>query len=179
MENENNQTNTTAEKKQGWVKQHLALCVIILVILVAAGVGAYFLFANQGASPEEVATKYVEAMSEGNTDKLLEITDLKGAYAWEKCENDINKFKEEYKNAPEDEINSYKDKMKSSIDTAMGMLKTFGGVKITLKNVEKPESLGNGIYKVKANMQMEAFGQSQEQELKLVVYNGKYIGETK
>lgn len=177
MENETNQTNTTANKKQGWFKQHLTLCIIIAVIIVAAVVGAYFIFANQGLSPEDVAKKYVEAMSEGSSDKLMEITDLKGAYAWEECDNKIDKFIEKYQNTSDSDVNSYKDEMKKSLDTAMAMLKAFGGVQISLKDVEKPENLGNGLYKVKANMQMEAFGQTQDQGVTLLVYNGKYIGE--
>lgn len=179
MENETNNTNTTnttEEKKQNWFKQHIALCIIIAVVIVVAAVGVCFLFSNKGLTPEEVATKYVEAMSEGSSDKIMELTDLKGAYAWEKCDNQADKFIEEYNKISDADVDSYKDEMKKSLDTAMAMLKAFGGVQISLKDVEKPEELGKGLYKVKTNMKMEAFGNEQDRANILVVYNGKYVG---
>ena len=164
---------TKTENKQNWVKQHLALCIIIAVIIVVVVGVTIYIFS--GSNPEEVAKKYVEAMSEGSTDKLMEITDLKGAYAWEKCDGDVDKFLEEYKNVSDEEVASQKEEMRKSLDTAMAMLKTFGGVQISLKNIENTENLGKGISKVKVNIQMEMQGNTQEQDVTIVVYQGKLI----
>ena len=180
MENETNETKTTTEsteKKQGWLKSHLALCIICVVIIAAVVVGVYFVMQNQADTPEKVAEKYVTAMKEGNSDQIMQITDIKGAYAWDKCGKDASKFIEEYNKTSDDAVNSYKDELKSSLDSAMAMLKAFGGVNISLKNVETPVELSKGLYKVKANMEMEAFGMKQDKGTSLLVYNGKYIGE--
>lgn len=176
--NTTNSTNSTEQKtpKTNWFKSHLSLCIILVIIIAAVVAGAYFLL-NKGDSPEQVAEKYVNAMSEGSSDKILEITDLKGAYAWEKCGKDADKFLEQYKNSPDFDVNSYKDTLKKSLDQAMAMLKTFGDIKISLQGVEKPEEIAKGLYKVKAKIKMEAFGQETEQTAILAVYNGKYIGE--
>ena len=177
MENETKQTTESTEKKQGWLKSHLAICIICVVVIAAVAVGIFFVVQNQGNSPEKVAEIYVEAMNEGSSDKLMGITDVKGAFAWENCNRDVEKFAEEYGKVSDEDANSYKEDMKKSLDSAMAMLKAFGGVNISLKNVEKPEEIGKNLFKVKFTMGMEAFGTQQEQSLALAVYNGKFIGE--
>lgn len=174
---ENETKKEPVENKQNWFKAHAALCIICLVVIVAAVVGVYFLMQNQAMTPEKVAENYVAAMNEGSADKIIEITDLKGAYVWDNCGKDASKFIEEYNKTSDVDVNAYKDKLKNSLDSAMAMLKAFGGVKISLQNIETPEELATGLYKVQANMQMEAFGMQQDQSITLVTYNGKYIGE--
>ena len=172
-------TTNTADKKENWFKTHLPLVIACVVLVVALGVGLFFLLGNKADTPEKIAEKYVEAMSEGNSDKLMNIMDIKGAYAWKKCNGNTDKFVEEYNKVADVDVNSYKDEIKKSLDAAMGMLKAFGGVSIKMKNVETPQELSKGLYKVTANMEMEAFGQKQDQATTLIVYNGKYVGEAK
>ena len=67
MENETNETKTTTEsteKKQGWLKSHLALCIICVVIIAAVVVGVYLGMQNQADTAEKVAEKYVTAMKD-------------------------------------------------------------------------------------------------------------------
>lgn len=172
-------TTNTAEKKEKGFKKYLPLVIVCVLLVVALGVGLWFLLGNKADTPEKIAEKYVNAMSEGNADKLMDIMDIKGAYAWKQCNGNTDKFVEEYNKVNDSDVNSYKDEIKKSLDSAMGMLKAFGGVSIKLKNVETPEELTKGLYKVTANMEMEAFGQKQDQGTSLIVYNGKYIGEAK
>lgn len=162
------------KQKNGKVNKKILIYIICVLVLIGAGVGIYLFIANKAGNPEKLAQTYIEAMKESNSDKIMQITDAKAACAWEKCEGDAQKFKETYKNVSDDEVNQYKNKMKESLDAAMSMLKTFGGVQITYKSVEKPEEISNGLYKCKVNMEMEVFGQ--QQELIMVIYNGKFIG---
>lgn len=181
---EETKTTESTETKQNWFKSHMTLCIICAVVVIAAVVAVVLLVNNNGGqSPEEVVKTYVAAMQEGNTDKIMDMTDIKGAYAWYECGGDAEKFEEEYNKISDSEINSYKDTFKSGIDSAMGMLKAFGGVEMSINSIEKPEELAKGLYKVNANVKMKVsvFGtnQEQDQDLSLAVYNGKYIGEAK
>ena len=132
-------------------------------------------------TPEKVMETYVQAMQEGNVDKVMEMTDLKGAYAWAMCGRDPQKFEEQYNKISDDEINSYRDQIKSGLDAAIGMLKSFGSLEMKINKMEPAQEIGKGLYKIKANVKMKVsvFGveQEQDQDIVLAVYNGKYIGE--
>ena len=107
----------------------------------------------------------------------------KGACAWEKCSKDASKFEEEYKKISDDDAKSYESTIKSSLEKGMNLLKSFGGVELTVNKAEKPEEMAKNLYKIKANVKMKVsvFGveQEQDQDISLVVYNGRYIGEAK
>ena len=163
-----------AEKKNG---KKVLFVIIALVLVAAIAAGVYFFVIKNGGKPEDVAKKYVEAMNESSSDKIIEMTDIKAALAWKNCNADIEKFEEELNKISDESINSYKDELKNSLDEAMSMLKTFGGVTLELNSVETPEDLGKGIYKVTANVKMKVFGQEQDQPINLATYKGKYIGE--
>ncbi len=178
---EENSKNTT-QTKQNWFKSHMTVCIIAVIIVIAAVVGIVLLTNNKGGqSPEKVVETYVQAMQDGNVDKIMEMTDIKGAYAWEQCGRDASKFQEEYNKISDSDAQTYKDTLKSGLDAAIGMLKAFGGVQMSINNMEKPEELAKDLYKIKANakMKVSVFGvdQEQDQDLILVVYNGRYIGE--
>jgi TPP-dependent indolepyruvate ferredoxin oxidoreductase alpha subunit len=132
---------------------------------------------------EQVVKTYVEAMQEGNADKLMNITDVKGACAWTKCGRNASKFEETYNSISDEDAKAYEKTAKTGLDTAMGLLKSLGGVQISLNNIEKPEEMAKNLFKVKATMKMKVsvFGvdQEQDQDISLVVYNGRYIGEAK
>ena len=130
-----------------------------------------------GGDPKAIFNTYVEAMKEGNADKMMNVTDVKGALAWNNCGRDANKFIDAYNSISNEEADSYKETAKSSLDSAMSIIKAFGGVEINLKNVEEPEELGNNLKKVKGNITMKVLGMEQDQTITLVTYNGKYIGE--
>lgn len=179
---EETKTTESTEVKQNWFKSHKTACIIIAVALVAAIVAVVLVFTlNKGQSPEKIVETYVEAMNEGNVDKIMDMTDIKGAYAWYTCGRDASKFEEEYNKISDAEINSYKDTFKSGLESAIGMLKAFGGVEMKINSMEKPEEVAKGLYTIKANtkMKVSVFGmdQEQDQDLVLAVYNGKYIGE--
>lgn len=183
-ENSTNTTNTTTEKKTNWFKSHMAVCIISAVVVIAAVVAIVLLVGNKGGqSPEDVVKTYVEAMQEGNADKLMNITDVKGACAWTKCGRNVSKFEETYNSISDEDAKSYEKTAKTGLETAMGLLKSFGGVQISLNNIEKPEEMAKNLFKVKATMKMKVsvFGvdQEQDQDISLVVYNGRYIGEAK
>ena len=101
-----NETKQITEEEQSWFKSRLSIFIICAVVIAVAAVGVYIMVSNQGDSPEKVAEKYVAAMSEGSSDMLMEITDVKGTYAWEKCDKDTNKFLEEYKKISDEDVNS-------------------------------------------------------------------------
>lgn len=65
----------------------------------------------------------------------------------------------------------------------MGLLKSFGGVEMSINNIEKPEELAKNLYKVNANVKMKVsvFGvnQEQDQDMSLIVYNGRFVGEAR
>ena len=175
-------TKTTTDGNQNWFKSHIAVCAISVIVVIAAVVGIILLVNNKGGqSPEKVMETYVSAMQEGNVDKIMGITDIKGVYAWAKCNRDASKFEEEYKNTSDEEVKSYESTAKSGLEAAIGMLKTFGNIEMTINNMDKPEELAKNLYKIKANVNMKVtvFGveQKQDQDIVLAVYNGKYIGE--
>ena len=181
---EENTTNTTTEKKTNWFKSHMAVCIISAVVVIAAVVAIVLLVGNKGGqSPEDVVRTYVAAMQEGNTDKIMNITDVKGACAWAKCGQDASKFEDEYNKISDEDAKSYEKTARTGLDTAMGLLKTFGGVEMSINNIEKPEEMAKNLFKVKATVKMKVsvFGvdQEQDQEMSLVVYNGRFIGEAK
>ena len=179
---EENSTNTTStETKQNWFKAHLVVCIISIVVVIAAVVGIVLLVNNNGGqSPEKVIETYVAAMQEGNVDKIMSMTDVKGACAWAKCGRDASKFEEEYNKISDEDAKSYESTTKSGLEAAIGMLKAFGGVEMSINSIEKPEELAKNLYKVKANVKMKVsvFGvnQEQEQDIMLAVYNGRFIG---
>lgn len=187
MEENSNQTQNTTnttEVKQNWFKSHMPVCIIAGVVVIAAVVVVVFLLMNNGGqSPEKVVETYVQAMQEGNVDKLMNITDLKGAYAWYKCGKKAEKFEETYNKISDNDIKSYEKTFKSGLNTAFGMLKSFGGVQISINNMGKPEEISKGLYKIKANIKMKVSvlgtEQEQDQDLSLAVYNGKFIGDAK
>ena len=181
---EENSTNTTTETKTNWFKSHMTVCIVSAVVVIAAVVALVLILGNKGGqSPEEVVKTYVAAMQEGNSDKIMKVTDVKGVCAWEKCGRNAAKFEETYNGISDDEAKKYESTAKSGIDAAMGLLKSFGGVEMSINNIEKPEELAKNLYKVKANVKMKVsvFGvdQEQDQDMSLVVYNGRYIGEAK
>lgn len=181
---EENSTNTTTETKTNWFKSHMTVCIISAIVVIAAVVAIVLLVGNKGGqSPEEVVKTYVAAMQEGDTDKIMNITDVKGVYAWSKCGGDASKFEETYKSISDEDAKSYESTAKSGISTAMGLLKSFGGVEMSINNIEKPEELAKNLYKVKANVKMKVsvFGvnQEQDQDMSLMVYNGRFVGEAR
>ncbi|MBO6232996.1 MAG: hypothetical protein J6N78_02915 [Clostridia bacterium] len=192
-ETTNTNTNTTTttvnntastEKKSNWFKAHMAVCIISVVVVIAAVVAIVLLVNNNGGkSPEDVMKTYVEAMQEGNVDKLMGVMDLKGAYAWSKCGRNANKLEEVYKSVSDDDVKKYESTAKSGLESAMKLLKTFGSVQISIAEMEKPEELAKDLYKVKAkvNIKVSVFGveQEQKQDMSIAVYNGRYIGEAK
>ena len=183
-ENSTNTTNTTTEKKTNWFKSHMAVCIISAVVVIAAVVAIVLLVGNKGGqSPEDVVKTYVEAMQEGNSDKIMNVADIKGLYAWAKCGGDTSKFVEYYNKISDDEAKSYEKTAKTVFDTAMGFSKSFGGIQMSINNIEKPEELDKNLYKVRANVKVKAsvFGvaQEQHQDITLVVYNGKLVGQAK
>ena len=170
-------STTTTETKPNFFKTH-GIAILVCVLVIALAVGAFFIFKNvSGGNPKDVFNAYVEAMKEGNSDKIMNVTDVKGALAWNNCGRDKDKFIDAYNSISNEEADSYKDTTKSSLDSAMSIIKAFGGVEINLKNIEEPESLGNNLYKVKGNVTMKVLGMEQDQSISLVTYNGKYIGE--
>lgn len=169
------------EKKENWFKKNWKVCAIAAVVVIAIAAVVVVLLMNQKPSPEKVMEAYVNAMAEGNVDEMMKVTDLKGAYAWEKCDQDPSKFAEEYKNAANIDMSSFEGELKSSLESSLGMIKSFGGVEITINNIEQPEKLADNLYGVKANvkMKMTIFGmeQEQDQDMSIATYNGKFIGE--
>ena len=170
------ETNST-ELKTNWFKSHLAICVICAVLIIAAVVGVFLFMSNQGDSPEDVAKKYVQAMNDSDSNGIVAITDIKGAYAWEKSKFNKDKFLEVYNSTSDADVEKYKDTFKNSLDSAMALAKVVGGLNFTLKDVEKSEELAKGLYKVKVNMTMTTLGKEQTQSTTLVIYKGKYIGQ--
>lgn len=168
---------TTTETKSNFFKSHASI-IITCVIILAVAVAAVLIFMNnKGETPEKIFETYVEAMKEGSSDKIMDITDVKGALAWNNCGRDATKFIDAYNSVTNEEADKYKETAKSSLDSAMSIIKAFGGVEINLKNIESPVDLGNNLYKVKGNITMKVLGMEQDQEITLVTYNGKYIGE--
>lgn len=181
---EENSTNTTTETKTNWFKSHMTVCIISAIVVIAAVVAIVLLVGNKGGqSPEDVVKTYVAAMQEGDADKIMNITDVKGACAWTKCGGDAEKFEETYNSISDADAKTFESTAKSGISTAMGLLKSFGGVEMSINNIEKPEELAKSLYKVKANVKTKAsvFGlnQEQEQDIELIVYNGKFVARAR
>lgn len=134
-----------------------------------------------GNNPEEVVKNYIEAMQEADTDKMVNMTDIKGAYAWKQCDGNVSEFDEEYKKISKNEEKKIEEKVRASIEYDNSFIKNFGGVEMSIENIEKPEKLAKNLYKVKVSVKMKisVLGkiQEQDQDMTLVVYNGKYIGE--
>lgn len=178
--------NNTAstEKKSNWFKAHMAVCIISVVVVIAAVVAIVLLVNNNGGkSPEDVMKTYVEAMQEGNVDKLMEVVDVKGFYAWMKCGQKAEKFEETYNSISDEEAKKYESTAKSGLEAGFKILKAFGKFEMSINNIEKPEELAKELYKVKANLKVKAsvFGVEQDnnQEKSIMVYKGRYIGEAK
>ena len=161
----------------------MAVCIISVVVVIAAVVAIVLLVNNNGGkSPEDVMKTYLEALQEGNTDKLVNIIDSKGAYAWVKCNGKAEKFEEAYNSISDSEVDAFDGMFKLGLKTTLTATKG-AQVEITINKIEKPEELAKGLYKVKANIRVKgsAFGISQDKnrDISIVVYNGKYIGEAK
>lgn len=169
---------TTTETKPGFFKKHCVAIIISLLVIAAAAVAITFFIMNNQSGPEKVFNTYVEAMKEGNSDKIMDITDVKGAMAWSSCGRNPKTFIEKYNSITNEQADKYKNTTKTTLDSAMSLIKAFGGVEINVKNMEKPEDLGNGLFKVKGQITMKVLGMEQDQTISLVVYNGKYIGES-
>ena len=171
----------STETKQNWFKSHMAVCIVAVVAVAAVVVAIVLLTGKGGKSPEDVMKTYVDAMKEGNVDKIMSITDVKGVYAWAKCGRDASKFEETYNGISNDEVKGYEETARSGLDAAIGMLKSFGDLEMSINNMDKPVELAKNLYKIKANVKMKVsvFGvnQEQDQDIVLAVYNGKYIGE--
>lgn len=169
------------EKKENWFKKNWKVCAIAAVVVVAIAAIVVVILMNQKDSPEKVMESYVKAMGDANVDEMVKITDLKGAYAWEKCGKDPSKFAEEYKNAASVDMGAYEGEFKNSLESGLAMLKSFGGIQITINKIEQPEKLADNLFAVKANvkMKMSFLGkeQEQDQDMSIAVYNGKFIGE--
>lgn len=177
-------TNTTAEKKQNWFKAHMAVCIVSVIVVIAAVVAIVLLVNNKGPqSPEKVMETYVEAMKEGNVDKLMNIMDIKGACAWAKCGRNPEKLEEAYNSISDEDAKKYETTARTGLETAMKLLSAFGNVEMSINKMETPKELGKNLYSVKANVNIKVsvFGveQEQTQDMSVVVYNGKYIGEAK
>lgn len=175
MENEN------TEVKENWFKKNGKVCIIALVAILAIVAVVVVLLMNQKDSPEKVMESYINAMASGDVDAMMKITDLKGYYAWEQCDKDASKFAEEYKKATNEDTSSYEEDIKSTLESGMQMLQAFGGLEMTINSIETPEKLADDLYKVKANIKMKitvlGMDQEQDQDMAIVTYNGKYVGE--
>lgn len=177
VENNFKQASTTTETKPSFFKKH-GLAIFISLVVIALAVAAVVLFMNmKGGNPEDVFKTYVEARKEGKSDKLMDITDFKGVIAWSKSDNNSTKFIEKYNSIKNEDVDSYKDKIKETYDSALSILNNFGGFEVVLKNIEKPEDLGNDIYKVKGQITLKVLGMEQDQTITLITYRGKFIGE--
>ena len=176
----NTTTTTTTETKQNWFKAHMTVCIISAVVVIAAVV-AIVIIVNRTLTPEDVVKTYVAAMNEGKIDKIMNIADFKGACAWAKCKNDASKFEEEYKKCSDDDAKTYEQITKSTLETAMKIVKNIGKLEMSINNIETPEELAKDLYKVKASVKMKVsvFGvnQEQDQDIALIVYKGKYVCE--
>ena len=87
---------TQTETKPSFFKRY-GLAIFICLVVVAVAVTAVVLFMNKkNASPETVFNTYVDAMKEGNADKLMDVTDVKGVIAWASCGKNTNTFIEKY-----------------------------------------------------------------------------------
>lgn len=176
VDNKFNQTTQTATKPSFFKAHGVAIIVTLLVIVAAAAAIIFFVMNNQ-SGPEKVFNTYVDAMREGSSDKIMDITDIKGAMAWAKCNKNPNTFIEKYNSITNEQADKYRDTTKSSLDAAMSLLKVFGGVEINVKNMEKPVDLGNNLYSVKGQITIKVLGMEQDQTISVVTYNGKYIGD--
>lgn len=168
---------TTTETKPNFFKAHLGIIITCVVIALVAVAAIFIFMNNKSGSPEDIFKTYVEAMKEGSSDKIMDMTDVKGALAWSSCGRKPEKFIDEYNSITNEKADEYKETAKNSLDSAMSIIKAFGGVEINLKNIETPVDLGNNLYKVKGNITMKVLGMEQDQTITLVTYNGKYIGE--
>lgn len=169
------------ENKENWLKKNWKVCVIALVAVVAIAAVVVFIIMNQKPSPEKVMESYINAMASGNVDDMMKITDLKGAYAWEQCGKDPAKFEEEYKKVAGLDTSSYEEQIKSTLESGIQMLQSFGGLKMTVNSMGTPEKLADNLYAVKANVKMKitvlGMDQEQDQDMSIAIYNGKFIGE--
>lgn len=179
MENEN---QNQAEVKTNWFKTHKTQCIIgaVVVVAIVAAV-VIFMMMNTG-NPEKTMEAYLKAMSSGDSEELLKITDLKGAAAWEKCNGKPEKFEEEYNKISDENAKKYEEQLKSVFSSATSLLKSLGtSYTMETESIEKPVELGKNLYRVnaKVKIKMSIFGINQEQEKdeSIVVYNGKFIGE--
>lgn len=173
------------------VKKRIVALSIIIVVLILAVVGGVFLVNkyNKNKAEEEkvgniknVINEYFDAHNNYNVDKYLNVLDLRGGVAFEKCSEDLSKFKETYDAVSEDEIEVYKNAKSNEMDMFKVLrTQTLDYCTTELNNVKDYEEV-NGIEgMIKADIETtEKFAYQgnetvKQKEATCYIYNNKIV----
>lgn len=163
---DNEAIKETSNKSKLWI-----IIVVVLVALVLAGV-LIWMSANQN-SGEKVFKDYMEAMIKGDTDKIMELTDLKATNAWINAGKDASKFKEEYDKIKDEEVKDLEDDYKKSLTSTLSFAN--GQIDVNVISVEKTEDLGSDLKKYKGKIKVKMLDIENETEMTMVIYKDKYV----
>ncbi len=143
---ENNMNNKKLKK--------IVTIIFVLVILLGVIVGIVNWVKK---TPERVVKKFVKAANNGDEDKIIDLIDVKGRYAFEECDRDDDEFKDEYKTVTDEEVEEYLEEDLDGIE--YNWLDDFTSFEdydsIEIKKIKKVKKLDGNIYKVRAKVEFE------------------------
>lgn len=147
------------EKSNVAKKRVIALIVLIIVLIVAVVGGAMVVDRNKKNKLEEekvgnirnIVNEYFDAHNNYDIDKYLNILDLKGGVAFEKCDGDLSKFNDTYESVSEEEIEVYRNAKKNEMDMFKSLrTETLDYCTTELNNIKSYEEVSDvdGMIKV-------------------------------
>ncbi|MBR3133140.1 MAG: hypothetical protein IKG42_03605 [Clostridia bacterium] len=154
---------------KGNVKVVGAIAAVVVVAIVALLVF--------GGGPKKAVKGFVAGMNKADSKKILKYYDAKGAIAWEKCDGDAEKFKDEYKDVDDDDAERAEEYIEKMADS-LGDYDKYSAKVEKIKEVKKQKGC-SGLYKVKAKVKTKYEYDGDEKEssdtVTFVVYKGKVI----
>ena len=165
------------------LKTHIKLVVIVIALIVIAVVVAVVF---TGGGPKKAVESYISAMDNADSKAFIEAMDFKGAMAWENCEEDEEKFVDEYEDIDEDD-DDLKEQFEQAEETMADLIDTiddhYEEYSVKIKEFKETEKLADGLYKVKAQIETKTKSKDEDDEDEntntntstFIVYNDKII----
>ena len=161
------------------IKSHIKLLLILVAVIVVIIILINFM----GGGPEKTVKAYIGAMNDANTEEFIKNMDLRGAMAWDKCDEDESKFKEEYDNidVEDEDIEEQFEEAEKGLERIVEAIDdNFDEYSMKVKEIKDTEKLAKGLYRVKAQIETKSKDVDGEEKentatATFIVYNNKII----
>ena len=165
------------EKVLTWVKANYKIVIAVVVALLVVCVA--FNFLNGKNRAKNAVKSYVAAINKADEKKIMKKIDVKGAYAWEKCNQKVKKFKDEYSDVEKSDVEDYEEKLEKTLETFCDELKKLDKYSMKVVEIKDVEKEASGLYKVTAKVKIKVEDDDDEHEstdkYTFYVYKGKII----